>query len=207
MAMSASQSNKRAKKRPSNRYHGRIEHADGRLCDWPGCKEPGEFKAPIQGTQNGDGPPQWRWFCLEHVREYNEKWNYFDSLSPEEFANVKQAHPSWDGPTFPFRMNPDDLAALKMKDTHGIFQGDGRFRRFADSPRGAQRPRSSEEAMALSTLGLPESASGDDIKKRYKALLKQYHPDANGGDRKGEKKMQAVISAYHQLMDGQQSTR
>ncbi|MEM1021877.1 MAG: DnaJ domain-containing protein, partial [Pseudomonadota bacterium] len=44
-------------------------------------------------------------------------------------------------------------------------------------------------------------------KKRYKILLKRYHPDANGGDRRGEKKMQAVIAAYHRLMDDGQRFR
>ncbi|MEO0411894.1 MAG: J domain-containing protein [Pseudomonadota bacterium] len=204
--MSASQSGKNGK-RPSNRYHGRVEHSDGRICDWPGCKEAGEFKAPKQAARRSDEPPQWHWFCLEHVREHNESWNYFDALSPEDHASARQAHPSWDGPTFPFRMNPEELASLRMKDMHGIFSSDGRFHRFAESPGHAGRPLSNVQSRALSTLGLTETASVEDIKKRYKVLLKQYHPDANGGDRTGEKKMQAVIAAYHQLMDGQQTSR
>ncbi|MEM7570498.1 MAG: DnaJ domain-containing protein [Pseudomonadota bacterium] len=184
-----------------------MEHSDGRQCDWPGCTEPGEFKAPKNASRRSDEPPQWYWFCLKHVREHNESWNYFDTISPEHYAKERQAHPSWDGPTFPFRMNPEDLASLKMKDAHGIFKSDPRFRRFAESPHSGRRPVNAQQAMALATLDLDENASEADVKRQYKALLKRYHPDANGGDRRGEKKMQSVIAAYHVLMDGRDDTR
>lgn len=188
-------------KRPSSRFHGRVVHADGRQCEWPNCTEAGEFKAAKNAQRRSDEPPQWQWYCLEHVREHNERWNYFDALGPDDFKRAHQTHPSWDGPTFPFRMNPEDLANLRMKDTTGIFSGDPRFSRFTSAPSRDGKPLSADAMKALATLGLPENASSEDIKTRYKALLKQYHPDANGGDRRGEKRMQAVIAAYHQLMD------
>ncbi|MEM6833782.1 MAG: DnaJ domain-containing protein [Pseudomonadota bacterium] len=205
--MKRSQSTKPGSRRPSRRYHGRVEHADGRRCAVPGCKEPGEFKVALNPNRRSDEAPQWKWLCLEHVRAHNEGWNYFETLSPEDLLKERQGHPSWDGPTHPFRMNPEDLASLRMKDSHGIFSSDARFRRFAESGSRTGRPLTAPEAEALVTLGLSENASSEDIKKRYKILLKRYHPDANGGDRRGEKKMQAVIAAYHRLMDDGQRFR
>jgi len=189
------------KRRPSRRFHGRVVHEDGRTCDWPGCEQPGEFKAAASAPRRSDEPPQWNWYCLEHVRAHNERWNYFESLSPEDYAKARNGHPSWDRQTYPFQMNPDDLANLKMRDGLGIFSSDPRFARFRSATDKSGKPMASETIKAFAVLGLSENASMEDIKTRYKALLKQYHPDANGGDRRGEKRMQAVIAAYHQLME------
>lgn len=200
-ASSAKRGKTNGPRKPSGRFHGRVVHADGRQCDWPNCNEAGEFKAAKNAQRRSDEPPQWHWYCLEHVREHNERWNYFDALSPEDYQRARHTHPSWDGPTYPFRMNPEDIANLRMKDSLGVFSGDARFSRFTSARGSDGKPLSAAALKALTTLGLTENASSQDIKTRYKALLKQYHPDANGGDRRGEKRMQAVIAAYHQLMD------
>ncbi|HAJ46902.1 MAG TPA: molecular chaperone DnaJ, partial [Alphaproteobacteria bacterium] len=55
------------------------------------------------------------------------------------------------------------------------------------------------QVKALETLDLEPSASWDDIKLRYKELVKKFHPDANGGDRSAEDRLKAVIKAYGQL--------
>jgi DnaJ-class molecular chaperone len=55
------------------------------------------------------------------------------------------------------------------------------------------------EAKALDTLGLDVKATGEDIKSRYKELVKRHHPDANGGDRASEDRFRDVIQAYQLL--------
>ena len=49
---------------------------------------------------------------------------------------------------------------------------------------------------ALNVLGLPSNATRQQIKRRYRALAKQYHPD-RGGD---QQQMQRIIAAYELLM-------
>jgi DnaJ-domain-containing protein 1 len=49
---------------------------------------------------------------------------------------------------------------------------------------------------ALAVLGLPSNATQQQIKRRYRTLAKQYHPD-RGGD---QQKMQRIIAAYEFLM-------
>ncbi|WP_245301396.1 J domain-containing protein, partial [Agrobacterium tumefaciens] len=55
------------------------------------------------------------------------------------------------------------------------------------------------EAKAFDTLGLSSSAKQEDIKRRYKELVKKHHPDANGGDRGSEERFRAVVQAYQLL--------
>ena len=51
----------------------------------------------------------------------------------------------------------------------------------------------------MRTLGLKDTAEADDIKTRYKELVKKHHPDANGGDRTSEERFRDVIQAYQLL--------
>ncbi|GII30739.1 molecular chaperone DnaJ [Planotetraspora mira] len=50
-------------------------------------------------------------------------------------------------------------------------------------------------------LGVPKSATGEDIKKAYRKLARKYHPDANQGDTQTEEKFKEVSEAYDVLSD------
>lgn len=50
-------------------------------------------------------------------------------------------------------------------------------------------------------LGVPEDASVDEIKKKYRELVKQYHPDLNKGDEEAAKRMAEINEAYQVLTD------
>lgn len=51
------------------------------------------------------------------------------------------------------------------------------------------------------TLGVSRSASADEIKKAYRKLAGQYHPDRTGGDKAAEAKFKEVTAAYEVLSD------
>jgi molecular chaperone DnaJ len=51
-------------------------------------------------------------------------------------------------------------------------------------------------------LGVSKSASDDDLKKAYRKLAKQYHPDSNPGDKEAEAKFKEASEAYAILSDG-----
>jgi hypothetical protein len=55
------------------------------------------------------------------------------------------------------------------------------------------------ERGALAELDLEISADGPKIRARYTELVRRLHPDANGGDRAGEVRLQKVIRAYQAL--------
>ena len=51
------------------------------------------------------------------------------------------------------------------------------------------------------TLGVSKTATQDEIKKAYKRLAKQYHPDRNAGDKKAENRFKEISEAYQVLSD------
>ncbi|MDE2357374.1 MAG: J domain-containing protein, partial [Alphaproteobacteria bacterium] len=59
------------------------------------------------------------------------------------------------------------------------------------------------ERNALADLDLGAEADAQAIRSRYIELVKRCHPDANGGDRSAEHKLQRVIKAYQTLRKAQ----
>lgn len=56
-------------------------------------------------------------------------------------------------------------------------------------------------------LGVERGATGADIKRAYRNLAKQYHPDRNPGDKKAEERFKGINEAYEVLSDAQKRTR
>ncbi|WP_455528806.1 DnaJ domain-containing protein [Huintestinicola sp.] len=52
-------------------------------------------------------------------------------------------------------------------------------------------------------LGIPRNATDDEIKKKYRALVKQYHPDLHPDDPVAAKKMSEINEAYEMIKSGQ----
>lgn len=177
--------------------------ADAPPCSWEGCGEAGLYRAPLGRGREG----QYRHLCLEHVRQYNKSYNYFAGMSDEDVAAYQKAALTGHRPTW--TMHPGSGGA---NDWRAVWSGlyDNPFDLFDDGPRdpGARErhsdPRPRRRLLpglrrALDVLGLAEDASKDDIKGRYKALVKKHHPDANNGDRSCEARLRSVIAAYSVL--------
>src|SRR5688572_15468626 len=85
-----------------HRFHGRYE-TEGRECDAPDCREPGEFRAPGPRAPSFDGPGDWRWLCLEHVRAFNAEYDWFAGMTPDEILAAQSPIAGWRPETRAFR--------------------------------------------------------------------------------------------------------
>ncbi|MVA62782.1 J domain-containing protein [Agrobacterium vitis] len=175
-------------------------------CQWDGCERPGVHRAPV--GRNAEG--KFFLFCFEHVKEYNKGYNYFSGLSDSEIARYQKEAITGHRPTCTVGVNKaakgspihstqrsgSATAQARMRDPFGfVSQGRGNASRFEPQARKLK----TLEAKAFDALGLTGAATAQDIKRRYKELVKKHHPDANGGDRGSEERFRAVIQAYQLL--------
>ena len=160
-------------------------------CQWPDCAEAGLYPAP----KNPAELDRHCWFCLSHVRQYNAQWDYFKGRSREEVETYRWSSVTGHRPTWPMshRAAPPGGTIDDAIDILGLKPGLHPFGR-----KGPHRPASGAERQALATLGLDETATVAEIKKRYKQLVKQYHPDTHGGTGM-EDRLKRIIKAYGDL--------
>jgi hypothetical protein len=145
------------------------------------------------------------------VREYNASYNYFAGMSDSAVAAFQKDSIIGHRPTWTMGMNgsgqgEEQTAKAEPRDWGyfdplGILKGEdftqARTSRARPEPK---RPRyTGAVRRALDILGLDETADGPAIKAQYKALVKRFHPDANGGDRSFEERLRDIIKAHDAL--------
>jgi hypothetical protein len=178
----------------NSKLHGKVEGATSR-CAVPGCRQTGEYKAPFQPA-NFDGPGAYRLLCLDHVREHNAKYNYFEGMSPEEITDAQSPLAGWERPSRRFAHNGADPMPAWEDFADPLDAIAANFRR---ADRGPPQRFTRNERRALATLGLADDTDLHAVRKRYSQLVRRFHPDRNGGDRSYETKLSEVIGAWQTL--------
>lgn len=174
-------------------------------CDHPECAEVGLYPAP----KGRDRLREFYWFCLEHVRSYNSAWNYYEGMAEPEIESHIRHDTVWQRPTWPLgRWGSQQSRNFTLHDGFGPIFGDGeadagpgRSRRdHGAAGRGEEsRAKLAEHERALAVLELKWPVTLQEIKVRYKVLVKRLHPDANGGDKAAEEHLKIVNQAYSTL--------
>ncbi|HZL00137.1 MAG TPA: J domain-containing protein [Caulobacteraceae bacterium] len=167
-----------------------------RACDHAGCRTPAATRAPKSRDLLSDH----YWFCQPHAAEYNKTWNFFAGMSEGEIrARVADEQSTGGRPTWSLKgggRNREAAASRGVfRDPLGIFTA----ARAKDERAAYDRRLGRLERGALADLDLTASADAASIRVRYTELVKRCHPDANGGDRSAEHKLQRVIKAYKTL--------
>ena len=182
-----------------HKFHGRYDN-DALGCEAPGCGEPGEFRAPGSRAPGFDGPGEWRWLCLDHVREFNAEYDWFEGMSADEILEAQSPVAGWRTETRAFRADaagvprwadfddPLDAIGARAADIRRRAAGNQAFARFT-----------ARERDALNVMGLGPHTDRHELRKRYSLLVRRYHPDRNGGDRSHEALLQRVVEAYQLL--------
>jgi curved DNA-binding protein CbpA len=173
-----------------------------RACDHPGCGKAATARAPKSREMLNEH----YWFCQPHAAEYNRNWNFFAGMSEGEVRRRQQeelftgGRPTWEMKAGRFSR---EAAAFQSKFQRGQGYRDpyNLFGRNAGRPTAEPEERrlGKIERNALADLDLDANADGPKIRTRYTELVRRLHPDANGGDRSGENRLQRVIRAYQAL--------
>lgn len=166
-----------------------------RVCDHPGCTEAGQYRAP----KSPDSLEDYFWFCKDHVREYNLKWNFFDGATEQEYVEQVNNDRVWGRQTKPFKKSVEEKAwaRLGVDDPHQVL-GENATRNPGKAATG-QRKLPPTERRAVEILDVRDSMSKAEIRKVYKGLIKILHPDMNGGDRSQEEQLAEVVWAWDQI--------
>ena len=174
-------------------------------CEWPRCDAPATHRAPKGRLRASE---YWR-FCLDHVREYNNSYNFFEGMSDDAIAKYQKEDLTGHRPTWKMGSVGGRRTEAKRNsrgsrgsgwaadDPFGLFErvaGGGQARPAAEG-----RKVLNAQRRALDVLGLEAEAQRADIKARFKVLVKRHHPDANGGDRTSEDRLREIIQAYNYL--------
>ena len=166
-----------------------VEHQ----CDHQGCPKKGEYRAPKDRNLK-----EYYWFCLEHVQEYNSKWNYYgdeNGYTQEEEPKKRFYHAFKSKVRYQFGY---DLWE------EGEFFADG-YSNNSDS--NAQYSQDGiyftiEEREYIKILEMDiRDINPDSLKTQYKRLAKKYHPDINKEDENAEEKFKKISAAYQHLKD------
>ena len=180
-----------------------------RKCDHRGCQNPGLYRAPLSRDQLN----AFRWLCIDHIREFNRSWNYYEGLSEAEFEAQRRAEMAWERPTWKLGQKP-----IKPEGPPGHMDGMA-WARFGYNdplevlgdnatinPGGAGETRRAKARMlpkneqsAIEILGMSPDAKRSEIRKQFRALVKDLHPDMNGGERRDEDRLRDVLWAWDQI--------
>lgn len=185
-----------------------------RACDFPNCTQAGEFPAPkvrrmpksflskhaphTPFIPEDDTTAERLYFCLEHVRDYNLKWDFFAGMTAQEIEDFqadaltghRQSNPREAG------LNEEKLRAKAEKLRRGEHHRQRQKSRTPD-------PSLSPEQQAMLLLRLEYPVTPQAIKRQYRKLVKQYHPDAQQhlpAHKRDDTMFQKLHQAYTYLM-------
>lgn len=124
-----------------------------------------------------NSPDRW-YFCQEHAAEYNKGWDYFEGLNAEE---------------------RDQRARAEARDA-------GAYRTSAHHQWGGpgDGTRSRDEMKALDVLGLDSDADFETVKRSWRQMAKENHPDVRPNDPEAATRFQQVQAAFDVLRSAEE---
>ena len=161
------------------------------ICEWSNCKETGEFKAPAER----DNSKNFKWLCQKHIKEFNKNWNYFDGMSQNEIEIFLKSDLTWHRPTQEFGSADNFFNILwnnALNDKFKIFNDEKPF-----SIRSKKLGEKDKDAFRI--MDLEFSDDWKTIQKKFKTLVKKFHPDKHSGNKKYEDKLKKITLAYSHL--------
>ena len=161
------------------------------ICEWGNCKETGKFRAPAEK----DNSKNFKWLCEEHIKLFNKNWNYFDGMSQDEIENFLKSDLTWHRPTQKFASADNFFNILwnnALNDKFKIFKEEEHI--HINNKKLFEKDKD-----AFRIMGLEFNADRTTIQKKFKTLVKKFHPDKNAGSKRYEDKLKKITLAYSHL--------
>ena len=162
------------------------------ICEWENCEQNGDFKAPIEK----DNSKNYRWLCEEHIKLFNKSWNYFEGMNQNEIENFIKSDVTWPRPTQKFGSSDNFFNILwnnALNDKFNFFKQENNINNL----NGTKLYEKDKDALRIMELEL--NSSWPIIQKRFKTLVKKFHPDKNAGNKQFEDKLKKITLAYSHL--------
>ena len=162
------------------------------ICDWNNCFEIGKYKAPVEK----DNSRKFKLLCLNHIKEFNKNWNYFTGMNDEQIYDFLKSDITWHKPTQSFSSSDNFFKilwnnALKDENKKSMLNNSLNYMK--------QLKFDHKDIKAFSILEISVGLKWEKIQKKFKSLVKKFHPDMNLGNKKYEEKLKLITLAYSQL--------
>ena len=162
------------------------------ICEWDNCEENGDFKAPVEK----DNSKNYRWLCEKHIKLFNKNWNYFEGMNQGEIENFLKSDVTWHRPTQKFASSDNFFNILwnnALNDKFVIFKDGKNSNNLRD------KKLTEKDIEAFKIMELESNTSWPNIQKKFKTLVKKFHPDKNSGNKEFEDKLKKITFAYSHL--------
>jgi hypothetical protein len=156
---------------------------DVQMCEHDGCSAEATNRAP------------------------KKNWNFFEGMTEADAIAHREAAAHGGRPTWSFKASanaPDAHTFRKAAEAGAtsMYSTVGGRRGATERASAALDPQNFTPApvlKALETMGLDAKATASTVRAKYASLVRQFHPDSNGGDRSAESRLNAVVKAYKVL--------
>ena len=169
-----------------------------KICDNENCNEKGEYRAPKSRIRLNE----YFYFCLKHIKEYNKSWDFYKGLTVNQIELSMRKDTVWDRPSWPLKGDPKkvlDQINEFISNDYNLFKKDKDFNKFHKN-RLEDASLTPEQNKALQLFGLKLPVNLEELKKKYKKLVKIFHPDVNDNNKEAENKFKQINESYKLLL-------
>jgi len=162
------------------------------ICEWANCKRIGKFKAPLER----DNSKKHKWLCENHIKLFNKNWNYFEGMPQNEIENFLKSDLTWHRPTQKFGSSDNFFNILwnnALSDKFNFFKQE----KITSNLKNMKLCEKDKDAFRI--MELEFNADWPIIQKKFKTLVKKFHPDRNSGNKQFEDKLKKITLAYSHL--------
>ena len=162
------------------------------ICEWGNCMKVGNYKAPMEK----DNSKNYRWLCVEHIKLFNKNWDYFDGMNQNEIEIFLKSNMTWHRPTQKFGSSDNFFNILWNNALNDKFNF---FKHEKNTHSLNEKKLSEKDIDAFKIMELELNASWPIIQKKFKTLVKRFHPDKNSGNKQFEDKLKRITLAYSHI--------